>query len=146
MSPLSQPQVLDHLQITGVLSQTYTTLRTKKFHPFSNHPSIHLSHNTMHIYFKQPYTHYKILSQSNINRKPLTHIHSYQDANPIIYIKTLRGFQQFSSNSIHFQHLPNTITFNRIIHLFQIHKHPKYVYVSIFDRFFSQACLTGNTN
>ena len=68
--------------------------------PFKS-TSIHLSHPAIHIFIKKLCRHHTALSQSNINRKPFTDIHSYPDTRPTIYIRTRHCFQQFSSNLIH---------------------------------------------
>ena len=67
----------------------------------SQAPCVPLSHHTIHIYMKQPWIHHATLSQSNINWKPLTHIHPHPDTRPAVCIKILHLFQQFSFNTIH---------------------------------------------
>ena len=91
-SPASQPLVLYHLQITAVYLKP-ATIRTQQLQPFPKRPNIHLLNHTSHISFKQPWRHHTTLSQSNITRKPFTHIISHPDTRPTIYIKTLHCFQ-----------------------------------------------------
>ena len=92
---------------------------------------------------KQPWRHHTALSQSNINRKPLTHIISHSHHFPTLYIKTPHCFQQFSSNSIHSEQLPHTMPIDSIIWLFQSINAQNTSFP--FARYFSQTCLTANT-
>ena len=55
------------------------TIYTQQFQPFSKHPCFHLVHHIIHIFIKQLWRHHTTLSQSNSDRKSLTHIHSYPD-------------------------------------------------------------------
>ena len=70
------------------------------------------------IYIKLPWRHQTALSQSNINRKPLTHIYSY--------IQLCTGFNKFPRTTyIQPQHQPHAMPINCSIDIFQIHKRTK---------------------
>ena len=69
---MSQPLVLDHLEITAGFSQSCHHSHAAVT-AIPKHPSIHLSHPLppYTVYIAQPWWHYTILSLSNIYRNPL---------------------------------------------------------------------------
>ena len=103
ISPLSQPLVRD----VSSANNSWFIANLPPFALSSSNPfpgTLTFTSRTtssIYIYIKQPWKHHTALSQSNINRKPLTHIISHPNTRPTIHIKTLHCFQKFSSNSIH---------------------------------------------
>ena len=71
--------------------------------------------------------HFTTKPQSDINRKPLTHIHSHLDTRPAIYIETIcTTFSNFPQTlyTLSICHMPC----RSIVGLPQIHKCPKYIF------------------
>ena len=123
--------------------QQPATCCNQQYQSFPEHPIITPSQNTIHIYIKQSWRHQTKLSHANINRKPLTHIHSLQYTCRTIYIKTRYYFQHFSWNSytLSIYHIP--------CHAFLSHTFSKSTNAHntsfSYGRYFSHTCLIGNT-
>ena len=76
---------IEDFAFSADLSQTYHHLHSE-VPALSQTP---LQRHTIHIYIKHPWRYHTTLLQSDINWKPLTHIHTHQDTRPLIYTETL---------------------------------------------------------
>ena len=122
-------------------------IHTQQFQPLPKKLSIHLSH---HRRFTLPPLAPQTIHTSTSRTTRFTHpLNNHGDITQPTLIPALNGthsltstppahlkipnclnsyHQLFSSQSIHYCHLPHAMPINRIIGLFQIHKHEKYIF------------------